>query len=143
MPVRTAHAEWKGSLTAGSGVLSTESGALQEVAYTFPSRFETGPDTNPEELVAAAHAGCFAMALSHGLAEAGHTPESVRAEAKVTLEKVEDGFAIAGITLVCRARVPGIDAGTFGEHARAAKAGCPVSKALASVPIELDAALEG
>jgi osmotically inducible protein OsmC len=143
MPVRTAHAEWKGSLTAGSGVISTESGAISEMAYSFPSRFESGSGTNPEELIAAAHAGCFSMALSHGLAEAGHPPESVRTEASVTLEKVEGGFAIAGISLVCRARVPGIDASTFGEHARAAKEGCPVSGALAAVPVELDAALEG
>jgi osmotically inducible protein OsmC len=143
MPVRTAHAEWEGPLVGGNGRLATESGALSDTAYDFPSRFETGSKTNPEELIAAAHAGCYSMALSHALAEAGHPPESVKTEAKVTLSKVDDGFAITGIELVCKARVPGIDAGTFGEHARAAKAGCPVSKALGSVDIELDAALEG
>jgi osmotically inducible protein OsmC len=143
MPVRSARAEWKGSLVDGSGQLGTESGALSGVDYNFPSRFESGSQTNPEELIAAAHAGCYSMALSNGLAKAGHPPESVQTEARVTLEKVEGGFAITGIELICRARVPGIDASTFGEHAQAAKTGCPVSKALSAVEIDLDAALEG
>lgn len=143
MPVRSARARWKGSLVDGSGQLDTESGALSGVDYNFPSRFESGSQTNPEELIAAAHAGCYSMALSNGLAKAGHPPESVQTEARVTLEKVEGGFAITGIQLICRARVPGIDASTFGEHAQAAKVGCPVSKALSAVEIDLDAALEG
>lgn len=143
MPIRTAKAVWKGDLPSGGGQVSSESGVLASQPYTFPSRFERGDGTNPEELMAAAHAGCYAMALSHGLAQAGHVPTSVTAEARVSLDKVEGGFSITGITLVCRARVPGIDPATFQEQAEAAKGGCPVSKALASVPITLDAALEG
>lgn len=142
MAVRTAEAEWKGNLPKGSGTLKTESGAL-EGRYSFASRFEEGTGTNPEELIAAAHAGCFSMALSNGLAKAGHEPESVKTEARVHLEKQEGGFAIAKIVLRCRARVPGIDAETFRQQAEDAKAGCPVSKALKAVPIELDASLEG
>jgi lipoyl-dependent peroxiredoxin len=143
MPARTAQAEWKGSLTEGSGTLTTESGALSGAPYGFPSRFESGPDTNPEELIGAAHAGCYSMALAGALAKAGHPPERLETKARVSLEKSEGGFAISGIRLECRARVPGLDAAAFGKHAEAAKTGCPVSKALASVPIELDAALEG
>jgi lipoyl-dependent peroxiredoxin len=143
MPVRTAHAEWKGTLTDGTGRVSTESGALSDAAYSFPSRFESGDGTNPEELIGAAHAGCYSMALSHGLSQAGHVPDSVRTEARVELEKDDGGFSIVRITLVCRARVPGIDADAFQEQAQAAKKGCPVSRALGAVTIELDAELEG
>jgi osmotically inducible protein OsmC len=141
MAVRTADAEWKGSLAQGTGTLTTESGALSS-PYSFQSRFEEGDGTNPEELLAAAHAGCYSMALSHALAEAGHAPESVHTTAHVTLDSEGEGFAITAIQLVCRARVPGLDGGTFLEHAEDAKVGCPVSKALASVEISLDAALQ-
>ncbi len=143
MPTRTATAEWKGTLAKGSGTLSTGSDLVKDAPYTFASRFESGAETNPEELIAAAHAACFSMALSNGLSQAGHPPDSVRTEARVKLEKGEGGFAITGIHLVCRARVPGMDEETFQEQAKGAKAGCPVSKALASVPIELEATLEG
>lgn len=141
MPVRTAHAEWRGDLPKGKGTLSSQSGAL-DGQYSFGSRFEEGTGTNPEELIAAAHAGCFAMALSNMLAQAGHPPEQVRAEARVHLDRVEGGVAITRIELVCRGVVPGMDNDTFLEHARNAKEGCPVSKALAAVEISLDAALE-
>jgi lipoyl-dependent peroxiredoxin len=142
MHVRSANAEWKGPLTSGSGHLSSQSGALSKVPYNFPSRFESGSETNPEELIAAAHAGCYSMALAHALAQDGHAPEQVRTEAKVQFEKGDGGFSITGIHLTCRAKVPGISADAFAEKAQGAKAGCPVSKALASVPIELDASLE-
>ena len=140
MPVRTATSVWRGDLKNGDGTVALGSGAF-EGPYSFPSRFEEGAGTNPEELIGAAHAGCFAMALSGALATAGFTPTEVRVEARVHLGRDDKGAAITKIELVCRAAVPGIDAETFAEKAAAAKAGCPVSKALASVPIELDAAL--
>ncbi len=140
MPVRSAEAEWKGDLKGGSGTVKTETGAL-DGAYSFASRFESGTGTNPEELIAAAHAGCFSMALSNMLAEHGHEPESVQTRAKVNLDMGEDGPSISRIDLVCRARVPGLDEDHFKEHAEAAKKGCPVSKALAAVEITLDATL--
>jgi osmotically inducible protein OsmC len=112
-----------------------------EGPYTFRSRFEDGDGTNPEELIAAAHAGCYSMALSHMLAEAGHHPEEVRTTAKVHLEKVGDGFGITAIDLQTEARIPDIDDATFQKHADDAKTGCPVSKALASVEIRLQAKL--
>jgi osmotically inducible protein OsmC len=141
MPVRTAEAEWKGNLPQGSGQMKTGTGSF-DGAYSFGSRFEEGKGTNPEELIAAAHAGCFSMAFSNQLAKAGHEPTSVKTTAKVYLEKGEAGFSVTKIELVCRAKVPGIDQATFNEKAEAAKTGCPVSKALASVPITLDAKLE-
>jgi osmotically inducible protein OsmC len=140
MPVRTANSVWRGDLKNGDGTVALGSGAF-EGPYSFPSRFEEGPGTNPEELIGAAHAGCFAMALSNGLAGAGFTPTEVRVEARVHLGRDDKGAAITKIELVCRATVPGIDADTFAEQAQAAKGGCPVSKALAAVPIELDASL--
>jgi len=140
MPVRTASAEWQGNLAEGSGEVRSESGALSS-SYSFPSRFETGEGTNPEELIAAAHSACYAMALSHLLSEAGHTPESVSATARVRLDQVQGGFAITGIELECEARVPGISPETFQEQAEAAKGGCPVSKALSAVEIGLTARL--
>ena len=140
MPVRTANSVWRGDLKGGDGTVALGSGAFTG-PYSFPSRFEEGPGTNPEELIAAAHAGCFAMALSGGLAGAGFTPTEVRVEARVHLGRNDQGAAITKIELVCRATVPGIDDVAFAEQAQAAKAGCPVSKALAAVPIELDAAL--
>lgn len=141
MPVRTADAEWKGDLRGGSGSVRTESGAL-EGQYSFGSRFEEGTGTNPEELIGAALAGCFSMALSNQLAQAGHVPESVRTTARVHLEKGEQGFSVTRIHLTTRARVPGADEATFREKAEDAKANCPVSRALA-VEVQLDASLEG
>jgi lipoyl-dependent peroxiredoxin len=140
MAIRTATAIWRGDLKGGDGTVALGSGAF-EGPYSFPSRFESGAGTNPEELIGAAHAGCFAMALSNMLAGAGFTPTAVRAEARVHLGKTEAGTSITKIELVCRAEVPGIDAAAFAAHAEAAKKGCIVSRALAAVPVELDAAL--
>ncbi|HEY6776607.1 MAG TPA: OsmC family protein [Thermoleophilaceae bacterium] len=141
MPRRTASARWDGSLQEGAGTMRMASGAY-EGPYSFQSRFEEGDGTNPEELIAAAHAGCFSMALSAGLGQAGHNPDSVETEATVQLDKVGDGFAITHILLRTRARVPGIDADEFQQQAQAAKEGCPVSKALGGVDsIELQAEL--
>lgn len=142
MAVRKADAEWKGDLKTGKGTLRTESGAL-DTAYDFRSRFEEGDATNPEELIGAAHAGCFSMALANILAEHGHDPKAVRTTAKVHLVKGDDGPGITKIELVCRANVPGIAEDHFREHAEEAKKGCPVSRALGAVEIELDAALDG
>ncbi len=141
MPVRQANAVWKGGLKDGKGTIKLGSGAY-EGPYSFSSRFEEGkPGTNPEELIAAAEAGCFSMALSAGLGKAGITPESIQTTAKVSLEKQGEGFAITRIDLVCEARIPKIDAATFKKHAEDAKANCPVSKALAGPKITLDAKL--
>jgi osmotically inducible protein OsmC len=140
MPTRTARASWEGSLQKGAGNISLESGAC-ESSYSFGSRFEAGRGTNPEELLAAAHAGCFAMALSLALGKGGYAPERIDAEAQVTIEPADGGFAIRSSRIVCEARVPGIDEQTFAEHAEATKAGCPVSKALAAIEITLDARL--
>jgi osmotically inducible protein OsmC len=143
MPRRTASARWDGSLQEGSGTMRMASGAY-EGAYSFQSRFEEGDGTNPEELIAAAHAGCFSMALSFGLGQAGYVPESVETEATVQIDSVGDGFAITHILLRSQARVPGIDADEFQQQAQAAKEGCPVSKALGGVDsIELEAELLG
>ncbi|TVP58063.1 MAG: OsmC family peroxiredoxin [Gemmatimonadales bacterium] len=141
MSVRSASAEWKGNLTKGTGAVSSESGVLNQAGYTFASRFESGVGTNPEELLAAAHAGCYAMALSHELDQAGHTPKSVAAEARVHLGDTDDGPGITHIELSCRAEVPDIDEDTFQSIAEGAKTGCPISRALASVEITLDAEL--
>jgi len=142
MPVRSASAEWQGDLPKGKGTIKSQTGAI-DGQYSFSSRFEEGTGTNPEELIAAAHAGCYSMALSNMLAQAGKTPTSVKTTAKVHLTKVEGGVGITLIELVCRAVVPGLDAAGFQEHAQKAKVGCPVSKALSAVEIRLDAALEG
>jgi lipoyl-dependent peroxiredoxin len=143
MAKRTANARWDGSLTEGNGTMRLGSGAY-EGNYSFQSRFEEGEGTNPEELIAAAHAGCFSMALSAGLGQAGHNAESVETEATVHLEKEGEGFAIKRIELRSRARVPGISEEEFQEQAEGAKQGCPVSKALGGVEsIELDAQLVG
>lgn len=141
MPVRTADAEWKGTLREGSGSLQSETGAVSG-RYSFPSRFEEGTGTNPEELIAAAHAGCYSMALSAELGRAGHDPERVRTTARVHLEKQENGFGITRVHLVTRARVSGLDQEAFQKVAEGAKEGCPVSRALAAVEITLDATLE-
>lgn len=141
MPTRTAHAEWNGSITEGSGRMQFGSGAF-EGAYSFKSRMEEGPGTNPEELIGAAHAGCFSMALSVVLGEGGHEPESISTDAKVRFDKRGEGWAITGITLTTRGKVPGMDNDDFVKAAEAAKEGCPVSQALTGVEISLDAALE-
>lgn len=142
MPVRSGKAEWKGDLKGGKGTMETQTGSFSG-AYSFTSRFEEGTGTNPEELIAAAHAGCYSMAFSNILAGAGHTPDSVRTTARVHIGPTDNGMAITLIELTCRAAVPGIDADEFMKHAEAAKTGCPVSKALAATKITLDAALEG
>ena len=138
--IRTSKAQWNGSLKDGSGTVVVGKGAY-EGPYSFASRFENGTGTNPEELVGAAHAGCFSMALSAGLGKAGITPTRVSTEAQVHFEKVGEGFGITRIHLVTEAEVPGIDDATFQEHAEGAKKNCPISKALASVEITLDAKL--
>ena len=141
MAVRSAKAEWKGNLRDGSGTVESETGAVTG-SYSFGSRFEEDRGTNPEELIGAAHAGCFSMALAGALAKAGHEPESIRTTARVHLDKSEGGFSITRIRLETRGRVPGIDADTFREHAEGAKSGCPVSRALSAVPIEVETELE-
>ena len=141
MAVRSAEAEWKGTLREGAGKMKLGSGAY-EGSYSFASRFEDGKGTNPEELIAAAHAGCFSMALSAGLTKAGHPPTRVHTTARVHLEKVGDGFGITRIELTTEAQVPGIDNKAFQEQADAAKKGCPVSKVLAGAQISLTAMLK-
>ena len=133
-------AEWKGDLRTGAGTFTA--GDTISGGYTFKSRFEDGPGSNPEQLIAAAHASCFSMALSNALDQAGHAAESVQTDATVTLRFVDGAPTITKIALVTTGRVPGIDQATFTEHAQAAKAGCPVSRALAGVPeITLEATL--
>ncbi len=141
MPVRTAQAKWEGDLKSGKGTMKLPSGAY-EGQYSFLSRFENGTGTNPEELIAAAHAGCFSMAFSNGLSQAGHVPTSVETTAKVHLEKGEAGFGITKIDLVTDAVVPGIDEAKFQELAETAKKNCPVSKVLAAAEITLAATLK-
>jgi osmotically inducible protein OsmC len=143
MPARKSTAHWEGSLKDGGGTVALGSGAF-EGQYGYRSRFEDGPGTNPEELIGAAHAGCFSMALSLALGEAGYTPDAIDTEATVHFgpDTSGDGFAISKIDLVTRARVPGIEASEFAQLADGAKAGCPVSKALRAVDITLDATLE-
>ena len=140
MPVRSAEAQWEGSLQDGAGTMRLGSGAFQG-RYSFTSRFEDGPGTNPEELIGAAHAGCFSMALSAGLTRAGHVPTRVHTTAKVHIERGDAGFGITRIELQTEAEVPGLDEETFRREAQGAKAGCPVSKALAGTEITLDAKL--
>ena len=132
MPVRTSDATWEGNLKEGKGSYQLGAGAYQG-SYSFPSRFEEGDGTNPEELVAAAHAACYSMAFSHGLDQAGHTAKRVHTVAKVHLEKGEGGFAIPKIELQCVAEVPGIDDAKFQELANTAKEGCPISKLCSSI----------
>jgi lipoyl-dependent peroxiredoxin len=140
MPVRTADATWEGKLREGKGNVKLGSGAYQG-AYSFASRFEQGGGTNPEELIGAAHAGCFSMALSFMLEQAGYMPERVHTTAKVHIDRVGEGFKITSIELETDARIPGIDEQTFLEKAEAAKKGCPVSQALAGTEITLQARL--
>ena len=138
---RTASAEWNGDLKSGKGTISSASGVLNNTQYSFSTRFEEGKGTNPEELVAAAHAGCFSMALSAQLGEKGITPESIRTTATVTLEKSGAGFAVTGSHLDVKARIPGGDQAKFDEAAKAAKEGCPISK-LFNATITMTAVLE-
>lgn len=142
MPTRRAEAEWNGTLREGKGTIKGESGAFS-VPYSFASRFEEGKGTNPEELIGAAHAGCFSMALAAGLTKAGHKPTRVRTKAAVTVEPVEGGFGITKIDLDTEATVPGLDDKTFQEQAKTAKENCPVSKALTGTRITLKARLVG
>jgi osmotically inducible protein OsmC len=141
MPKRSADARWEGTLQQGKGTVSLGSGAF-EGSYSFATRFEEAPGTNPEELIGAAHAGCFSMALSMLLEKAGHPPRQIETRADVTIEKVDDGFKITRIDLTTRAEVPGMDEAAFQEQANAAKEGCPVSQALAGTRISLSATLE-
>ncbi len=140
MPVRSSSAEWKGSLKEGKGSMKLGSGAF-EGQYSFSTRFEEGKGTNPEELIAAAHAGCFSMALSNILGQANLKADSIKTEAKVTLEKVNDKMTVTKIHLTTVAKVPGCDAKTFEAKANDAKAGCPISRLLAAAQITLDAKL--
>ncbi len=142
MPERIASARWEGGLQQGKGTMRLGSGAF-EGQYSFSSRFEEGTGTNPEELIGAAHAGCFSMALSAGLDRAGHAPNSVDTTARVHLERADSGFRISRIDLTTTADVPGIEGDAFQEQAETAKANCPVSQALAGVDIRLDARLAG
>lgn len=140
--LRRARAHWEGGIKSGSGTLSTTSGVLDDTAYAFSDRFEDGPNTNPEELIGAAHAGCYAMALSGALEKAGMTAESLDVTAEVTLEKKGEGFEITAVHLDLRARIPSADETKFLEAASGAKENCPVSKLL-NAEITLDANLEG
>jgi osmotically inducible protein OsmC len=142
MPTRSANARWEGDLASGNGTMDLGTGSWSG-PYSAKSRFEEGDGTNPEELIAAAHAGCFSMAFAHELAQAGHTPDSIETTAEVHLNPADGGFAINRIDLRTRASVPGIDEQEFQSLGERAKAGCPVSKALAGVgEITLDATLE-
>jgi len=138
---RNASAVWNGGLKDGKGTISTDSGVLSNNQYSFSTRFEDGIGTNPEELIAAAHAGCFSMALSGQLGQAGLTADSIKTTASVTLEKTDSGFAITTVHLDVSAKVPGADQQTFETAANNAKAGCPVSKVL-NATITMDAKLE-
>ncbi|NHN79051.1 OsmC family protein [Azotobacter chroococcum] len=139
---RTGSAVWQGNLKEGKGSLNTQSGALKEQPYGFNTRFEDQPGTNPEELIGAAHAGCFSMALAKMLGDAGLTPERLETQAEVSLEKQGEGFAITAVDLTLRARVPGATPERFDEIANQAKEGCPVSRLL-NARINLKATLEG
>ena len=138
---RTASAEWRGSLKDGKGTISTGSGVLKETQYSFSTRFENGAGTNPEELIAAAHAGCFSMALSAELGKAGLTPETVRTAATVTLDRTDAGFTVTESHLDVTAKIPGADPSKFSTAAAAAKTGCPISRLL-KANITMDARLE-
>lgn len=138
---RSARAVWEGELRNGKGTLSTESGVLKETAYSFHTRFENEPGTNPEELIAAAHAGCFTMALSAQLTDAKLPPERIETTAVVTMEKTDDGPSITKIHLTTRAKVPNAEKEKFDELAKKAKEGCPVSRLLKGAEISLDSQL--
>jgi osmotically inducible protein OsmC len=138
---RQASAVWNGTLKEGNGTMNAPSGVLKDASYTWGQRFADDPGTNPEELVAAAHAGCFSMALSGKLTTAGSPPEQINTTATVTLEKTDAGMTVTKVHLSTRARVPGITAAQFAEHAEGARAGCPISRLL-NATITLDATLE-
>ena len=138
---RNAQAVWQGGLKDGKGTLSTQSGVLHETPYSFNTRFENGQGTNPEELIAAAHAGCFTMALSGQLSSVEKVPQQLETTATVTMEKTDDGPTITKIHLKTRARVPGIEKAQFDELANKAKEGCPISRLLKAAEITLDAQL--
>ncbi|MCV4284803.1 OsmC family protein [Pseudomonas capsici] len=140
--VKKASAHWEGDLKSGLGHISTETGVLREAPYGFKARFEGGKGTNPEELIGAAHAGCFSMALSMILGNAGFTAESIDTQAEVTLDQDSGGFSITAVHLVLKAKVPGASQQQFDELTRQAKEGCPVSKVL-NARITLDATLLG
>src|ERR1700686_2312289 len=135
--VRKAAAVWKGSLKEGKGTISSDSGVLSNTPYSFSTRFEDAKGTNPEELIAAAHAACFTMAFSAQLGNAGITPQSLETTASLTLEKLDTGFTITKIHLDVTARIPGVDKAVFDKAAADAKAGCPVSKVLKAAEITL------
>ena len=137
---RKGSAVWNGSLKGGNGKVSTESGAVRDAQYSFGTRFEDGVGTNPEELIAAAHAGCFSMALSGQLTNAGHTPESIETTATVTMEKTDAGFTVTAVHLDVTARVPSADQQAFDTAANNAKTGCPISRLL-NAEITMDAKL--
>jgi lipoyl-dependent peroxiredoxin len=128
--VRKAAAVWKGSLKEGKGTISSDSGVLSNTPYSFSTRFENAKGTNPEELIAAAHAGCFTMALSAQLGNAGITPESLETTASLTLDKLDAGWTVTKIHLDVAARIPGVDKAAFDKAAESAKAGCPISRLL-------------
>ena len=138
---RTGSAVWKGGLKDGKGTVSTQSGVLKDTQYSFSTRFENGVGTNPEELIAAAHAGCFSMALSGQLGGANLTAESINTTATLTLEKTDAGFTVTKIHLSVTAKIPGADKAAFETAANAAKAGCPISRLLAAAEITMDAKL--
>ncbi|MDH1282365.1 OsmC family protein [Pseudomonas chengduensis] len=138
---KTASAHWQGGIKDGKGTISTESGVLKDSPYGFNTRFEDKPGTNPEELIGAAHAGCFSMALSKELGDAGMTAESIDTTAQVTLDKVEGGFEISAVHLTLRAKIPGAERSAFEKAVEAAKTGCPVSKVL-NATITLEGILE-
>ena len=140
MPIRIADAIWEGNLKDGKGRMKLGGGAF-DGAYSFSSRFEEGTGTNPEELIGAALAGCFSMALAHGLSQSGYTPNQIHTTARVKIEKLEDGFKITSIALDTEARVPGIGEQAFIEKAEITKKTCPVSKALTGTEIKLQAKL--
>lgn len=142
MPIRKANAEWKGNLVQGTGTISTESGVLKNIAYNFVSRFESGSETNPEELIGAAQSACFSMALANNLAKAGFTVNSVKTDAKVHIEKLDAGFTITKIELDTVGDVPGIDDKKFLEFAEQTKTTCPVSRALIGLMLLLNAKLK-
>src|SRR5437588_1325218 len=139
--VRKASAVWKGSLNEGKGTISSDSGVLSNTPYSFSTRFENAKGTNPEELIAAAHAGCFSMALSAQLGNAGMTAQSIDTTATVTLEKLDSGFAVTSSHLQVKVKIPGADKTKFDEAAKNAKEGCPISKLL-NAKITMDAQLE-
>ena len=138
---RSASAVWQGDLKGGKGSISTQSGVLKDAQYSFKTRFESGAGTNPEELIAAAHAGCFSMAFANELATAGHTATAVDTTAVVTLEMLPNGPTVTRIHLKNKSSVPGIDKGKFDEIAKKAKEGCPISRLLKAAEITLDAEL--